>query len=61
MVGKGIAAGAVWLGRTIVLVGKAILPELLATLGGAAGRTSSSLSFEAPNTSGIGLPTGAES
>jgi hypothetical protein len=36
MVGKGIASGAVWLGRTIVVVGKAILPELLATLGGAA-------------------------
>jgi hypothetical protein len=36
MVGKGIAAGAVWLGRTIVVSGKAILPELLATLGGAA-------------------------
>jgi hypothetical protein len=35
-VGKGIAKGVVWLGRTIVVIGKAILPELLATLGGAA-------------------------
>jgi Domain of unknown function (DUF4157) len=35
-VGTGIAAGVVWAGRAIVLVGKTILPELLATLGGAA-------------------------